>query len=128
MAIPITALTAGILGIMSLVLAFLAGSMRAKTGISIGDGGNQEMLLAGRRHANFAEFVPMALILLAVLELAHVSSTALYVLGGGLVLCRVAHAVGIKADTMTGPLRAIGAGGTTLITLVMSVWAIATFF
>lgn len=124
----ITALYAGILGLMSLALSFFPGALRGKTKISIGDGGNQELLLAMRRHGNFVEYVPLALILIGLLELNGVRSAAIHALGGSLVLFRVAHAVGLKADTIEGWGRAIGAGGTALVTAVASVWAIVIFF
>ena len=119
-----TMLYAGLLGLLSIGLAFPAGSIRGKTGISIGDGGNTDLLLAMRRHGNFVEFVPIALILIGLLELSGVSGTAIHALGGGLVVARVAHAVGLKADTIQSPLRGVGAGGTALVTLVASVWCV----
>lgn len=126
--IAITPLYAGILGIMSIVIAFQAGKIRGSTKVSVGDGGNPELLLAMRRHANFIEFVPLALVLIALLEFNGVSSTAIHLLGGGLVVFRICHAIGIKADTIESPLRGIGAAGSTLVILVASVWAIVIFF
>ena len=124
----ITLLYAGLLGILSLALSYLCGSLRGKTGISIGDGGNTELLLAMRRHANFVEYVPLALILIALLEMNGVAAIAIHSLGGALFVCRVAHALGLKADTMAGAGRLIGAAGTALVTLVASVWAIVAYF
>ena len=124
----VTALYAGILGLMSLALAMAAGMQRGSAGISVGDGGNPDLLLAMRRHANFLEYVPMALILLGVLESNGVSDTALHALGASLVVARVAHAVGLKGDTMQGIGRLIGAGGTMLVSVVASIWAITTYF
>ena len=124
----ITILYAGLLGIMALVLSFLAGRLRGQTKISIGDGGNQELLLAMRRHANFIEFVPLTLIIIGLLEVQGVSGTAIHVLGAALVLARLAHAVGIKADTITGAGRIIGAAGSALVLLVASVWAVVAHF
>lgn len=123
-----TLLYAGLLGIMSIAVAFPAGALRGKHNISIGDGGRQDLLLAIRRHGNFAEFVPLALILIGGLEMSGVSGTPIHVLGGGLVLARIAHAIGIKADTIQSPLRGVGAGGTALITVVASVWGIVRYF
>ncbi len=123
----ITTLYAGLLGLLSLALSFQAGSMRGKTGISIGDGGQQEMLLAMRRHANFVEYVPLALILIGLLEFNAVNALAIHVMGASLVLFRIAHAVGLKADTMQGAGRLIGAAGTALLTLTASIWAIVIF-
>ena len=124
----ITALYAGILGLISIPLAFAAGSKRGKLKVSVGDGGDPELLLAMRRHANFVEFVPLALILVALLELGGVSGTAIHAMGAGLVVARIAHATGLKADTLSNPGRAIGAAGSTLVILVASVWAIVNFF
>jgi len=123
-----TALYAGLLGLMSIVLAFIPGSIRGREQIPVGDGGNKDLLLAMRRHANFTEFVPLALVLLAVLELNGVSKLAIHCLGAGLVVSRICHAVGLKADSIEGVGRAVGAGGTALVTAVASVWAIVVFF
>ena len=71
----ITALYAGLLGLLSIVLAVQTGQIRGSTGITLGDGGNDELILAMRRHANFVEFVPIALILIGLLELNGVSGT-----------------------------------------------------
>ncbi len=124
----ITILYASMLGLISLWLSHQCGSLRGKTGISVGDGGNVELLVAMRRHANFVEYVPLALILIALLEMQGVPTAAIHALGGSLVFCRVAHAIGLKADTMSGAGRLIGAAGTALITLVASVWGIVAYF
>ena len=124
----VTALYAGILGLISLGVSFPAGSLRGKLGVSIGDGGNKDLLLAMRRHANFVEYVPLALILIGLLELSQVRVAAIHGLGLALVVARVSHAVGIKADTMKSVGRMIGAVLTALVTLVASIWAITLYF
>lgn len=123
-----TMLYAALLGLMSIVLSFFAGSLRGKTGISIGDGGNKDLLLAMRRHANFIEYVPLALILIALLEMSGVSVKAIHALGAALLVFRIAHAYGIKADSIEGWGRAIGAGGTALVILTASVWSLVAYF
>ena len=123
----ITALYAGLLGLVSIALALGAGKARADTGISIGDGGNLTVIVAMRRHANFVENVPLVLILLGVLELNGVSNAALHGIGGVLFVSRVLHPIGLRAENST-VLRSIGAIGTTLVTLVAAVWAVAVFF
>ena len=124
----ITLLYAGILGLMSIAISTMAGSLRGKTGVSIGDGGNQDLLLAMRRHANFVEYVPLALIIIALLEGSGVSGTAIHALAGSLVVTRACHAYGLKADTMQGAGRLIGAAGTTLVIAIASVWSIVAYF
>ncbi len=122
----ITILFAGILGIMAIGIGATAGILRAKEGISIGDGGNRELLMRMRRHANFVENVPLALILIGLLEMQGVTSTAIYALGSALVLGIILHFVGFGEDVRS-PVRGIGAGLTGLSILVASVWGISTF-
>lgn len=124
----ITALYAGILGLLAIGLAVAIGRVRAATGVSIGDGDDVEVIAAMRRHANFVEFVPISLVLLALLELNGVGGTALHVLGAGLVLSRLSHAVGYRADESINVLRAIGAVSSTVLLATASIWAIALFF
>jgi uncharacterized membrane protein YecN with MAPEG domain len=124
----ITALYAGLLGLMSVAIAVAVGRVRASTGISVGDGGNLELIAAMRRHANFIEFVPLTLILIGLLELNGVGSTAIHALGAGLVFARVCHAVGFRTDDSLKALRPIGAIGSTLVLVISSIWAITIFF
>lgn len=124
----ITVLYAGMLGILSMVLSVLCGAQRGKTGVSIGDGGDEQMVVAMRRHGNFVEHAPIALLIIALLEMNGVAATVIHSLGGGLVFCRVAHAVGLQAGKGANPGRFIGALGTLLITGVASAWAIYAFF
>ncbi|MGI9430595.1 MAG: MAPEG family protein, partial [Myxococcota bacterium] len=115
MPVPITALYLALFAVFSGLLAFPAGRLRGSTGISIGDGGNPDLLLAMRRHANFVEFVPLLLVMFAALELNGASAAVLHGLGVALIVARVCHAVGLDKDSMASPLRGIGAGGTLLI-------------
>jgi uncharacterized protein len=124
----ITALYAGLLGLMSIAIAYKAGSARGKAGISIGHGDNMDLLLAMRRHANFAEFVPMALILIALLEMNGIPKLAVHGLGASLVVFRACHALGMRVDSVSGTGRYVGAAGTALLTIIVSVWAIVVFF
>lgn len=124
----ITLLYAGILGIMSIALSLFPGSIRSKAGVSVGDGGNQELLLAIRRHGNFVEYVPIALILMALLELNGLGNLTMHIFGGVLVVARILHATGLKLDNPSTLGRGLGAGGTVLLTIVMSIWAIVEYF
>ncbi|MDJ0787315.1 MAG: MAPEG family protein [Myxococcota bacterium] len=118
MTIPITGLYLAIFAIFSSILAFFPGRIRGGSGISIGDGGRPDLLLAMRRHGNFVEYVPLILIMLAALELNGASATLLHGLGLSLLVARILHAVGLKADTIQSIPRGIGAAGTLLVTLV----------
>ena len=124
----ITILYAGLLGLISIALAVIIGRVRGRTGVSIGDGGNAEVIVAMRRQANFVEIVPLALILIGLLELNGVGNGAVHGLGAGLFIARICHAIGYGTNDSLTTLRIIGAAGSTLITLIASIWAISVFF
>jgi uncharacterized membrane protein YecN with MAPEG domain len=98
--VPITALYAGILTLIAIFLGAAVGAMRGTTGISILHGENMALATRIRRHANFIENVPLALILLAALELNGASPGLLHGLGIALVACRIAHPLGLHHDNM----------------------------
>jgi uncharacterized membrane protein YecN with MAPEG domain len=118
MPVPITGLYAALLTFVAIWLTFGVGALRGKTGISLYDGGNKQLAVAIRKHANFTEHVPLALILLALLELNGGASGLLHALGAALVAARIAHPLGLEYDEMRKPLRGFGAFGTILVTLV----------
>ena len=57
-------------------------------------------------------------------HLDHVLGT----FGAILVIARVLHATGLKSDNLATIGRGLGAGGTALLTIVMSIWGIVEFF
>ena len=126
MSLPVTALYAGIMAIFALYLSFQAGSFRGKSGVSLlhGEPVNWELAERVRRHQNFLEYVPIILILMAVIEINGGSTIFLHAAGVLLIVARVAHKIGLKHDNIAHPARAIGAGGTALITLVAAGYAL----
>ena len=65
----VTPVYAGILAFMYLYLAFAVIRRRYRDHISLGDGGDASFLRTMRAHGNFAEYVPIALLLMAMAEL-----------------------------------------------------------
>ena len=126
MSLPITALYAGIMMIFALVLSFYGGSFRGKSGISVlfGEPANMELAERIRIHQNFLEYVPMAIILMGVIEINGGNTTFLHVFGVVLIIARIAHAIGLKHDNMGHPGRVIGAGGTALISIAAALYAL----
>ena len=124
MLIPATLITAGLLGLLFLVLTFRVVSRRVSGKIMIGDGGDALMLERIRAHANFTEHVPFALVLMGGVELAsgH-GSLWLWGVGGLLIAARIAHAAGM-ARTSPNALRAFGATATWGLILLLSLWAL----
>ena len=117
MPLPVTALYAALLGLIGIVVAGLAGRARGATNVSLGDGGRPELVEAMRRHANYAEYVPLVLVLLVIIELNGAPRWWLHVLGLTLTVCRVVHPFGLKFNQMMHPLRFVGAAGTMLVLL-----------
>jgi uncharacterized protein len=90
-AMVVTPLYAAILAAWFLVLTLRVLRERDKAHVSLGDGGNTSLQRAIRGHANFAEYVPLALLLLLILELSRFSIYVLHALGILLVLARLLH-------------------------------------
>ena len=77
-----------------------------------------------RTQANFVENVPLALVLLYLLEVAGAAAAAVHVLGSSLVVLRLLHAWGMSAYPGANYPRLIGAQGTFLLLSVMGVAAL----
>ena len=119
--VPITGLYAALQAFVAIALVAPIGRLRGKYDVSIHAGGHADLDVAIRRHANWTEHVPFALLLIALLELNGGSAGLLHGLGAGLLVARVLHPLGLKADTMRAPLRGIGAIGTLLVTLIAAI-------
>ena len=119
MIIPITALYAALLVAVLVVLTVRIGLARGKTGISMLDGGDQQVLVDMRRHGNFIEHVPLLLVLMAIIEINDGSAVFLHLVGIALVICRIAHPFGLRNDRAQTPMRMLGAGGTFLVTITL---------
>jgi len=86
----VTAFYAGLLAVWFLVLSTKV-VLRRQSGPSLGDGGNPLMLRLIRGHANFAEYVPLIVVMMGLLELGHTSVYLLHALGITLLVGRLLH-------------------------------------
>jgi uncharacterized membrane protein YecN with MAPEG domain len=92
MSIKVTLLYGGLLALWFLVLSIRVIQGRAGPGKpSLGDGGHPAMLRRIRGHANFAEYVPLILLLIGLLELSGVPAWQVHALGGALLAGRLLH-------------------------------------
>ncbi|HEX8240701.1 MAG TPA: MAPEG family protein [Allosphingosinicella sp.] len=126
MILPITLTIAGAAALLNIWLARRVGQIRISDKISIGDGGNAALTARMRAQANFVEYTPFFLILLALIELAIGSKTWLWVVAVIYILGRIAHAFGM-GRTHPDPLRLrmIGIIVTFLVLLGLALYAIA---
>lgn len=117
----VTPLYAAVLVLWFLILSLRVVQNRKSAKVSLGDGGNPLLQRAIRGHANFAEYVPLALLLLLILELSHFSIYLLHAIGIALVIARLLHgyALAFRAEFRFG--RYWGAVLTFLVLIVESV-------
>jgi uncharacterized membrane protein YecN with MAPEG domain len=125
MPLPITLGTAALLGLMYVPLSILVTAARMRSGTGLGLGPEPDpaipspLLIASRRHAHFAEYVPMSLILLGLLESSGLARTVLLGFAGTLILARALLSFGINAKT-PNPWRLSGNMLQWLVILGMS--------
>lgn len=95
MLLPVTLATTSTLALIYFVLSVRVVRGRFKLRVSMGDGGNDDLQTRIRIHGNFAEYVPLLLIFLALFELAGVDKFVLGIGGVVLVVARLLHAFGM---------------------------------
>lgn len=125
---PLTALWAGLLGLLSIFLAARVIGVRRSAQIGFGDGANLVLQQRIRVHGNFVEYVPLALVLLLVLELNGASAGVVNGLGGTLLVARVLHAFGLSSDTGATFGRLAGTSLTFVVLAVASLLAVYSYF
>ena len=123
----ITLLYASLLTILAIFLAIKVGMNRVETNIMTGEGESSILLQSVRAHGNLIEYAPLALILLALLEMQNVSDLTLHLCGSLFFLARILHAYGVTISRESTPYRLVGALGTWLIMLIMSLVGIYTY-
>jgi len=100
-----------------LVLWFRVSSVRSALNVSFGDGGNAMLLQRIRQHGNCAEWSTFMLILMILAEGMGAPVMWLHISGVLLLIGRIAHPFGLKAQTAGHPLRYVGNGTNLLASL-----------
>ncbi len=106
--IRVTPLYAAASGVLLVAFAAYISRLRGQLQVGLGDGGAKILQRAVRVHGNFAEFVPLALLLMLAAELQGAPPIVLHALGISLVAARIAHAVGVYKSSGTSPGRFLG--------------------
>ncbi len=104
----VTALYAALLAVLFLVLSFRTLNYRRTQKVEIGDGGDRDLLRRIRVHGNFAEYVPIALLLMGFAESLGLAATSLHVMGGLLLVGRIVHGYGLSQNPHILPMRVAG--------------------
>ncbi len=96
--LPVTTLNATLLGLAYVGLAWRVIHLRRRHRVPIGDGGHDALTRAIRAHGNFAEYVPISLILLLLGELNGLSGWLLAGFSALVVTGRIYHARAFLSD------------------------------
>lgn len=116
-----TSIIAAILTIIFVKLSFAVIGLRRKNKVGLGSGGYDDLERAIRAQGNFAEYVPIGLILIACLELNGAPWWLVILPGIALIIGRLIHAKGINEPPPNFSSRVLGMKFTfgTLITLAI---------
>ena len=94
--LPITMLSASIIGLLLLKLSYQCVQIRMQKKILLGDDGETDMFHAMRVQANLTEYAPVGLIFVALLEYSQAHQWVLLAAAGLLILGRLLHAWGFS--------------------------------
>jgi uncharacterized protein len=125
---PITTLFAGLLALLFIVLSVRVIGARRGAKVAIGDGGNKMLARRARVHANFAEYTPIALLLLGLAESGGAARMQIWMAGTLLLVGRVIHAYGVSQEKEVLTFRVAGmamtfvAIGSSAMACIMLSW------
>ena len=117
----ITSIIVAILTIIFIKLSFAVIGLRRKNKVGLGSGGHEDLERAIRTQANFAEYIPLGVILIACLELNGAPWWLVAIPGVSLIIGRLIHAKGMNTPPPDFSRRVLGMKFTffTLIALVV---------
>lgn len=113
---------AAILVLIFVFLSIRVIQMRASARIGLGDGGDPVMERRIRVHGNFAEYVPLALLLLAFMEMQRHSIYIIHILCIVLVLARIIHALGVTPVQEKFSMRVAGVLMTFAVLVIAAIF------
>ncbi|WP_209597811.1 MAPEG family protein [Ruegeria sp. HKCCSP351] len=115
--LAITPIYAALIAILYVALSVKVILQRRSDKISVGDGGSKLMIKAIRTHSNCAEYAPISLLLIAMVELQGAAGILVHLLGLMLLAGRLLHAYGFGRTPQIVILRQAGMSLTFLAIL-----------
>jgi len=128
MPLPATSLYAALLAALCLVLSIRVVGQRRRYRVVLGTP-HRLVERAVRAHGNFAEYAPLALVLLGLLEGMGLPAPGVHALGTAFLAGRLAHAWGISREPemlrwrvlgMALTFTVLGTGAAALLGLVLA--------
>jgi len=92
----VTPLYAAVATLLFVLLSFRVIGVRRSAGVALGDGGDRLPMRRLRAHGNFAEYAPLAIVLMAFAEIQGLMAILVHVLGSALLVGRGLHAFGVS--------------------------------
>ena len=128
-----TSIYAGLCGLLMVWLALQTIKARRANKVKLGDGGNFELQSAIRAHGNFAEYMPITLILLFLLEYNGAPALVIHAIGIAFLAGRWIHAQGLLHDDLRKRVKGMGFTlniliGLAVVNLVLAVIKITQNF
>lgn len=120
-----TAFYAALLALVYLGLSGWVMGSRVSDNVLLGDGGDASLLKRVRSHANFSEYVPLALILVGLLEAGGGGHGLVQGLLIALLVGRILHPIGMFATPNSPRQFACRGGGILLTMATLAIAAIA---
>jgi len=108
-----------LLALLYVVLGVQVSRLRRGKHVLFGDGDHRELRSAIRAHANFAEYVPIIVLLVALLEMSGTPAMLIHLLMGALLVGRLLHPLGMYVGPRTLQFQICRVGGISLTVLVL---------
>jgi uncharacterized protein len=124
---PVSALYAGLLALLLLVLAARVSLLRSKLNVGMGHGNDASLARAVRVHGNAVEWILPMLALLLIAEIDGAGRAFLHFCGALFVVARIGHAVGLSRTSKGSSGRFWGTAASWLVIAALAVWNIAAF-
>jgi len=123
----ITGVYVALAALLVVALSIRVVLRRISARISLGDGDDKELKKRIRAQANCIEYLPLALLLLLMLELNQTQPMVLHACGITLIAARVVHGFGLSRTGGISPERLVGTAVTWLLMAAMALLLIWQF-
>ena len=120
--LPVIAIYTAILALIFAWLTTRTIGIRRKLRIAIGDNGNAEMIRAMRVHSNFAEYVPITLLMIYFVEISGAHLLIVHGLSLCLLVGRCLHIYGVRQVSENFRFRVSGMGMTLTSLITAAVY------
>lgn len=118
--LPVALVTAGACALLNFWLGVRISQLRIAKKIMVGDGGDPRLVARMRAQLNFAEYAPIVLILVTLIELAQGTRGWLWAASALFVVGRILHGFGMDGWRLG---RMLGIASTMLVMLGLGLYA-----